>query len=249
MKKLMVGIIIYLLIAACSAWGLDAMHFYDRGITSSTTYKKVHYFTKALQLDPGLTEAYAKRGTLYYFQGNYTGAIQDFQRVAELKPLDSKANIMLGLAFMKQEYYDEAISYFNHAIELNPRDADAYGYRSEARRLKGKLDVAIQDATRAIELGGSERIIGQAFTTRSKAYRELGQSELADSDFKKALKIDPEQYMYSMLTSTELLAESASEASLPKRISWMGAALLVALLFVVIFKLAISSPQKKDDDS
>ncbi len=107
------------------------------------------------------------------------------------------------------------------------------------------LDDAIQDATRVIELGGSERIIGKAFTTRHKAYKELGQSELADADFKKALKLDPEYYKYSMRTSTELLAESASEASLPKPVGRMGAALLVALLFVVIFKLTISPPQKK----
>jgi len=54
--------------------------------------------------------------------------------------------------------------------------------------------------------------------------------------------------MYSMLTSTELLANWAGESSSLKSVGWMGVALIVALLFVVIFKLAISAP-KKDDDS
>jgi len=248
MRKVIVGFISCLLITIAAAWGQDAMHFYDLGLKSSMAYKKIHYFTKALELDQGLTEAYEQRGMLYYFQGKYTETIIDFQRVAELKPFDSGAGIMLGLAFTKLENYDEAISHFSRAIELNPQIASAYSHRSEAKLLKGMIDDAIQDATRAIELGGSERIIGKAYTTRSKAYRELGHIERADADFKKALKIDPEQYKYSMLTSTELLAESASETSLPKRVSWMGAALLVALLFVVIFKLTMSSPQKKDDD-
>ena len=247
MKKVIVGFISCLLITIAAAWGQDAMRFYDLGLTNSMAYKKVHYFTKALELDPGLTEAYEKRGMLYYFQGKYTETIQDFQKVAELKPFDSGADIMLGLAFTKLENYDEAISRFTRAIVLNPQLTRAYSHRSEAKRLKGMIDDAIQDATRAIELGGSERIIGKAYTTRSKAYRELGHIEQADADFKKALKLDPEQYKYSMLTSTELLAESASETSLPKSVGWMGAALIVALLFVVIFKLTISSPRKDDD--
>jgi len=248
MKKVIVGFISCLLIPIAAAWSQDALHFYDLGLNSSMAYKKVHYFTRALELDPGLTEAYEQRGMLYYFQGKYTATIIDFQRVAELKPFDSGADIMLGLAFMELENYDEAISHFSRAIVLDPQLTSAYSHRAEAKRLKGMIDEAIQDATRAIELGDSERIIGKAFTTRSKAYRELGHIEQADADFKKALKLDPEQYKYSLLTSTELLAESASEASLPKRVSWMGAALIVALLFVVIFKLRLSPP-KKDDDS
>jgi len=248
MRKALVGVIIYLLIAACSAWGQDAMHFYDLGLKSSITYKKVHYFTKALELDPRLTEAYQKRGVLLYFQEKYTRAIQDFRNLTELKPYEPEARLMLGLAYMKKGNYDEAISHFTRAIELAPQLAGAYSYRSETYRLKGMIEEAIQDATRAIELGGSERIIGGAFTTRSKAHRELGQIDRADADFKKALKLDPEQYKYSMLTSTELLADWASESSRLKSVGWVGAALIVGLLFVVIFKLTISSPQKKDDD-
>lgn len=247
MRKVIVGFISCLLITITAAWGQDAMHFYDLGLKSSMAYKKIHYFTKALELDRGLTEAYEQRGMLYYFQGKYTETILDFQRVAELKPFDSESEIMLGLAFTKLENYDEAISHFTRAIVLDPQLTSAYSHRSEAKRLKGMIEEAIQDATRAIELGGNERIIGGAYTTRSKAYRKLGQIDRADADFKKALKIDPEQYKYSMLTSTELLAESASETSLLKRVSWMGATLIVALLFAVIFKLAISSPRKDDD--
>ena len=248
MKKALVGALSCLLITVSAAWSLDAMHFYDLGLKSSMTHKKINYFTKALELDPGLSEAYEKRGVLYYFQEKYSETIHDFQSLTKLKPYEPEAYLMLGLAYMKQGNYDEAISHFTRAIGLSPQLASAYSHRSEAKHLKGMIDDAIQDATRAIELGGSERVIGKAYTTRSKAYREIGHIEQADADFKKALKLDPEQYKYSMLTSTELLAESASEASLPKRVGWMGAAMLVALLFVVIFKLKIYPPQKKDDD-
>lgn len=248
MRKSLVGVIIYLLIATGSAWGQGAMHFYDLGLKSTITPTKIKYFTEALELDPGLSAAYKKRGILYYFQEEYTEAIHDLHKVIELKPFELEAHLMLGLAYMKKGDVDEAVVNLNRAIELDPKLADAYSYRSELYRLKGMIEDAIEDATRAIELGGSEPTIGRAYTVRAKAYRELGRSEQAEADFKKALKLDPEYYMYSMLTSTELLSGWASESSSPKNIGWMGAAVIVALLFVVIFKLTISAPKKDDDN-
>ncbi len=247
MKKAIAGIVIYVLLTAFTAWGQDAMQFYDLGLKSSMTQRKIDYFTKALELDPNLSAAYEKRGMLYYFLENYPGTIQDFQKVAYLKPFNSEAYVMLGLAFMKQGSLGEAIANLSRAIELDAQGVGAYSHRSEAFRLNGMIEEAIQDSTRAIKLGGRGPTIGRAYTTRSKAYRELGHNELADADFKKALKLDPDYYMYSMLTSTELLANWAGESSNLKSVGRMGAALIVALVFVVIFKLALSIPRKDDD--
>ena len=212
------------------------------------TQRKIDYFTKALELDPNLSAAYEKRGMLYYFQENYPETIQDFQKAARLKPFNPETYVMLGLAFMKQGNLDEAIANLSRAIELDTQGAGVYSYRSEAFRLKGMIEESIQDSTMAIKLGGSGPTIGRAYTTRSKAYRELGDNESADADFKRASKLDPEKYMYNMLTSTELLAGWAGESSSLKNVGRMGVALIVALLFVVIFKLTMSTP-KKDDDS
>ena len=247
MKKTIAGVISCVLLTVCAAWGQNAMQFYDLGLKSSMTQRKIDYFTRALELDPNLSAAYEKRGMLYYFQENYTGTIQDFQKAADLKPFNSETYVMLGLAYTKLGNLDEAIANFSRAIELDAQGAGAYGYRSEALRLNGMIDESIQDASSAIKLGGRGPIIGRAYTTRSKAYRELGHNELADADFKKALKLDPDHYKYSMLTSTELLADWAGESSSLKSVGRMGAALIVALAFVVIFKLAFPAPRKDND--
>ena len=247
MRKTLVIAISYLLFASYTVWGQDAMHFLNLGINSSMAYNKIHFFTKALELNPGLSVAYEKRGMLYYFQGKYTETIQDFQRVIELQPLESEGYVILGTAYMKNENYDEAITALTYAVELDPNLAGAYGYRAEAYRLKGMVEEAIKDSTKAIEFGTSQRIIGKAYTTRSKAYRELGQNELADEDLKKSLKLDTEYDIYRFFSITEYLANWAGEFSSPKRVGWMGAALIIAILFVVIFKLALPPPKKGDD--
>ena len=246
MKKTLIIAIGFLFIS-CTAWGQDAMHFFNLGLNSSITNTKINYFTRALEINPMLSEAYEKRGMLYYFQEKYADTIHDFQRVIELKPFEPEGYMMLGLAYIKKEDYDKAIANLTYAIKLDPNLASGYGYRAEAYRLKGKTDKAIQDSTKAIELGGSEQTIGKAYTTRSKAYRELGQSELADKDFKKASRLDPEYYRYTLASATEYLSNLASESSDVKRIGWMGSAILIAILFVVIFKLTLPAPKKDDD--
>jgi tetratricopeptide (TPR) repeat protein len=249
MRKALVGVIIsYLLITASAAWGQDAMQLFNLGLNSTITTRKIDYFTRALELDPKLYAAYEKRGMLYYFQGKYTETIQDFRKAAEQRPSESKAYLMMGLAQIKKGNFDAAHINLTRAIELDPQGADAYSHRAEVYFEKGMIEQAIQDASMTIKLGGDEPILGKAYTVRGKAYRELGRSEQADEDFKKALNLDPEYYIYTIASPTGLLAESASKSSLPQRIGWMGGALLVALLFVVIFKLTFSAPQKDDDD-
>jgi len=47
------------------AHGMDAMAYFNLGLKSTMTKKKINYFSKALELNPLLAEAYEKRGILY----------------------------------------------------------------------------------------------------------------------------------------------------------------------------------------
>jgi tetratricopeptide (TPR) repeat protein len=246
-RSALVFTIIWFVSAVPTAWSQNAMNFYNLGVNSSIAYKKIHYFTKAIELNPYFSAAYEKRGMMYAFQEKYSRMIKDFLKVVELNPSEPQAYMMLGLAYMKEDNLEEAVSNLTHALKFNPQLAGAYSYRAEAFRLQGMVDEAIHDATKAIKIGGSEPNIGRAYSTRSKAYRELGQSERADADFKIASRLDPEYYKYTLFSSTEYLANLASESSELKRIGRMGAALVVALVFVLIFKLVLPPPKKEDD--
>ena len=153
---------------------------------------------------------------------------------------------MLTLTYLKLGNTDEAVLNSTLSIELNPQDASAYSYRSEANLIKGMIEAAIRDADKAIELGGRETIMGKAYAVRSKAYRALGQNRMAEADFKKALALNPEYYVYTFATSTEYLADMAGKSSDVKRVGWMGVALIAALCVVVIFRLALPPPKKDD---
>jgi len=171
--------------------------------------------------------------------------IRDFLKVTKLSPDNANGYAMLGVAYFEKNNYDSAVSNLTRAIELKPKLAEAYGYRAEAYRLKGMLDLAVKDATRTIEIGGSKRTIGKAYSTRAKAYRELGENERAEADLQKAVNLDPAYDIYRLFTTTEYLADSAGRSGSLKGISRMGAAMMAAIFFVLIFKLALPAPKKK----
>jgi tetratricopeptide (TPR) repeat protein len=245
MKKLLSAIIVFLCYIAGAAWGYDATHFYNLGLDSSQTNTKINYFTRAIELNPALSAAYEKRGMLYYFQEHYTEMIDDFLKVTELNPDSAKAFSMLGLAYLKKDDYDSAVSHLTRAIKLKPKLADAYGYRAEAYRLKGMLDLAVQDVDRVLDIGGDKQTIGMAYSTRAKAFRDLGEIERADADFKKAVNLDPAYDIYKYFTITEYLADSAGRSGSIKGVGRMGAVLIVAVFFALIFKISMPVPKKK----
>jgi tetratricopeptide (TPR) repeat protein len=248
MTRILTGVICYLMLVNSTAWSQDAKYYYVLGVQSTVTYEKINYFTKALELNPRLYSAYKRRGRLYYYREKYSKVIEDFHKVIEVNPNDSEAFRMLGLAYLEEGYYDEAIAHLTRAIELDPKVASAYSHRAEAYLLKGRAAEAVQDASKAIGLHGSEPIIGRAYTIRSQAYKQLGRIKLAEADYNKAYTMDPENYDYRFFTVTDALASYASDSGYLNARSTrrVGLVAIIVLLFVVIFKVVLPTPDKRD---
>ena len=270
-KKIPAIILVYLFLTATVAGGQDAMMLYNRGLNSSLAYKKIEYYTKALQLNPDLTEAYEGRAIDYFFQRRFDKAIQDYNRVINSKPSDSNAFLMRGAAYLKKEKgegykaefknlsynlskrkvrefsasLDKAIGDFNRAIELNPELASAYSYRAEAYRIKGMTEAAIHDATIAIRLGGNSRSAARAYAIRSKVYGKLGQNELSEANYKKSIEIYPYSADFPPLNVPLLFFDTYDTENL-KFAKWFGLLGIIVLTFIVVFKLAIPTPNKKN---
>jgi tetratricopeptide (TPR) repeat protein len=248
MKKILTAVIVFICSIAGPAWGYNAAHFFKLGMDSNLAHTKINYFTRAIELNPSLSAAYEERGMLYFFQEHYTKMIRDFLKVTQLSPDDANGYTMLGVAYFNENNYNSAVSNLTRAIELKPGLAKPYGYRAEAYRLMGMLDLAVQDATRAIEIGGNKRTIGKAYSTRAKAYKALGKNERAEVDLNKAVNLDPAYDIYKSFTTTEFLADSAGRSGNVKGIGWMGVAGMIAIAFVLIFKLTLPPPRKDDKD-
>jgi len=241
MKKLTICLLALIVLAGAphidknpQAYGDSALEYFNLGMQSSMAYKKIEYFTKALELNPRFAPAYEKRGLFYFFQGKYDKVIEDLTRFIRLVPDKADVYRMLAMAHLKVENYDKAIENFDTAIQLDPEMSAAFCYRAEALRLSGKPMEAIQDATIGIELQGDARTISDAYKTRGRAYQEMGQEDLADADFKKTVELDPRLIIYRYFASSASL-EGMRNAGL------VG---MIAIAFVLIFGFKLKPPNK-----
>jgi DNA-binding SARP family transcriptional activator/tetratricopeptide (TPR) repeat protein len=191
MKKLTFFFLMFIALVAAQAHDMEAMKYYNLGLSSTLTSKKIEYFTEALRLNPALVEAYEKRGLLYYFQEKYDGVIRDFQKYIELAPAKAEDFRMLGLGFLRSRIYNQAIDNFNRAIKLKPNCADAYADRAEAYRLIGRYNDAISDSTKAIEIWADPGTMSDAYRTRAKSYLAIGKNTEAFADNRKVMSLDP----------------------------------------------------------
>ena len=88
------------------------------------------------------------------------------------------------------ERYQEAFEDYRTAIKTIPELPEAYVGRGNVYFLSNKLDLAIEDYTKAMDL--ELREIHVALLNRGMAYEAQGQLEKAEKDYRNALDLAPE---------------------------------------------------------
>ncbi len=237
MQRKIICFLIFLMLPALPVHGENAMDYFNLGLKSTVTRTKIKYLSKALELAPNLTEAYEKRGMLYFFQGKFDNVIQDFQAYIRLAPPKAEAYRMLGMGYLKSGDYQSAIYNFTRAIEIDSKQASAYSKRAEAHCLSGNYDLTILDSTKAIELGGDPRNIANTYRTRAKAFRKTGRNELSAADIRSSWQIDPRYAYYFRALYGYASPEGMRKAGL------IG---IIGIAFLLIFRMKIKPPEKDD---
>jgi tetratricopeptide (TPR) repeat protein len=132
---------------------------------------------------------YYIRGLSRLSIGQYEGALQDFDQVISLKPVEYLAYVNRGLAYSGLGQYERAIEDYTEAIEGSggnlypgsPQFFKNFFSRGLAYFNLGRYDSAITDLSLAIgEFPHPDR--AEAFIIRGIAYGELGRAELATQD-------------------------------------------------------------------
>ncbi len=119
---------------------------------------------------------------------DYTGAIDDFNKALEIKPMIADAYYNRGRAKYNLKDYQGAIFDYDTAIEINPNYAEAYNNRGGAKRDLGKFQDAIRDLNKAIEINHE---LAQAYYNRGNSKYDLGDKLESIADFDTAIKINP----------------------------------------------------------
>lgn len=96
----------------------------------------VHFYGKAIELNPANAVYFCNRAAAYSKLGNYTGAVQDCERAICIDPSYSKAYGRMGLALSSLNKHTEAVAYYKKALELDPENET---YKSNLKIAELKL--------------------------------------------------------------------------------------------------------------
>ena len=109
--------------------------------------QSIQDLTKAIEINPGLSEAYKYRGSLYGLTKQYEKSVADLTKFLEKNPGEAEQFYNRGLSLLNLGRTQEAIADFNKTLELNPDFSRAYrargnAYRSIGETAKGDADLA-----------------------------------------------------------------------------------------------------------
>ena len=165
-----------------------AEDFYQSGKTqlaAGNAGAAVDDFTEAINLKPGMADAYLGRGEAYLQIGNQTAAESDFIKAGEI--------------YVTQKRYQTAQDLFTRVIEADKRSIPAFLARADLYSLRDDRTNAIADYDRVLKL---DKENFQANYELGKIYFAAGQNKEADKRLRKAQEIDtnvPEVYHLLML--------------------------------------------------
>ncbi|PKP27980.1 MAG: hypothetical protein CVU06_00455 [Bacteroidetes bacterium HGW-Bacteroidetes-22] len=159
-------------------------------------------YTKAIELDPNLTDAYVARAQIYESMKNYKEAIADYDRATAIEPKEFDWPNISGRLNVEAGQYEEAVVSLRKALQLKGKDLDATNYLVTALIGLKRYDEAITEADRALVLKKTP----VNYYNRGRIYYLTRNFGLSEGDFRKALDDNPKY-----LEATVGLAQSLYE--------------------------------------
>lgn len=174
-------------------------------------------FRQALQLDPGLTQAYVGLCDVFHFQHLY-GDWPLQRTLAQCEPLLREALrrqpelpqalASFGLLKLSQHELDAAATYLDRAIAAAPKDANAWMWRGEVDLELGHADSAKRRLEQAAAL---DPLSGLVRRNLAHALAAAGDAAASRQQLQEALLLEP-TYANRPLDEIELLPLTAARA-------------------------------------
>src|ERR1700694_5665961 len=128
-------------------------------------------------------------------------------RAQKIAPENIDVIFLMAQVSMSQNYYEDAIPLLESGLQLAPRRADLLAALGERYFMAGKVDKAIEEFRKLVDVEGSAR----SYAFLGLSYRNLGRFDEAKGYFQKGLKFDP--HNSSCLFNLGFIAERQGDAA------------------------------------
>jgi tetratricopeptide (TPR) repeat protein len=134
---------------------LDAFENYIRGILATGTQQKVHYYRKAISLNPNYTLAVLQLGKTYYQNHEYEAAASWFNRVPKNDAAAGEANFLLGLSEFYRGNLDKSFAAFSYLATRLPL-TEIYNNLGVVESRRGRRTSAVEYLSKAVNADPSD---------------------------------------------------------------------------------------------
>lgn len=189
---------------------LDAWDHYLLGLAQLYTFQKDGnekaqiFFRKAIDLDPGFSQAYARLAyalvlSMVYFDAEPDEDVLDeslriARKAVELDEQDAVAHFTLGRVHLARGEYEQSIRELESSLHLNPCLAVTYCGLGDALTYSDRLDDAIAQFEQAIRLSPHDPYRWGFYSYRSLAHLFLHEYEAAADWAERATQVPNAQY-------------------------------------------------------
>lgn len=149
----------------------------------------IEYYTAAMEMDPGYSEYYNERGSIFFRLGRLEEARADYCKAIELSPPYFEVFVNLGQCYRRMGEMEKAIECYSRALDLMPNHALALLGRAKSHEESGHAQAAIADYTAVLALDARQ---WEALASRGALHYELGNLKAALLDLEQAIELKPD---------------------------------------------------------
>ncbi len=156
-----------------------------------------------LALTEKLIKAFPKSSLAWWIKGNVHGEVKQndearlaYEKATKIAPNEVMSYIAMGTNYLfgEPKNFSKAEQMFLKATHIEPANTNAHISLGDARRAQNKLDLALEDYTRASLL---EPQSGSAFTKKGHVNTFLGKYDDAQRDYQTAINVgEPENTIF-----------------------------------------------------
>jgi serine/threonine protein kinase/Tfp pilus assembly protein PilF len=155
-------------------------------------------FQKAVDINPGLVDAWEGLADVYWYQGEYEFAIEALNTAITFNEEYAPLHVKLGWLYWEIWELDQAEAAFNKARFLNPSLDDAWLGLTEVLWERGDLDSAIEVIETAIKTNPDHEAL---YEQAGSLYWDNNEIDKAMDKLEEAIKIAPDMtYAYQTLS-------------------------------------------------
>ncbi len=136
----------------------------------------------------GIASSYGGMGQIFLSRGDFSAALDAFDRAIRLNPNDPNGYLGRGEVLSAAGKLDLAVQSYNEAIRLAPNPARALGYRAGAFERVGNDEAALADYDAAIK---QDPVAVTPRRLRAALLSRIGRNDAAVPDLDAAVRADP----------------------------------------------------------